>query len=106
VLAAQGLSLLGKGKLEEGGQAPRAGADADADSASYVRVAHARLLLFNGQMEAGRKQLDEVLASEPGYAPAWSLLGDLEQQQQHPERAEEAYSKALEFGSGQLWPIA
>ena len=47
-------------------------------------------------MEAGRKQLDAVVDSEPGYAPAWSLLGDLEQQQQHPDLAEKAYSKALE----------
>jgi putative PEP-CTERM system TPR-repeat lipoprotein len=95
VLAAQGLSLLGKGELEEAGKRLEQALATDADSA-FVRVAHARLLLTNGQMEAGRKQLDEVVDSEPGYAPAWSLLGDLAQQQQHPDVAEKAYSRALE----------
>ena len=95
VLAAQGLSLLGKGELEDAGKRLEQALALAADSA-FVRVAHARLLLSNGQMEAGRKQLDAVADSEPGYAPAWSLLGDLEQQQQHPDLAEKAYSRALE----------
>lgn len=95
VLAAQGLSLLGKGDLEEGGKRLEQALSADPASA-YVRLAHARLLLANGQTDAGRKHLEELVASEPGYVPAWSLLGDLEQQQQHPELAEQAYSKAVD----------
>lgn len=96
VLAAQGQSLLANGKLEEGGKRLEQALDAD-PKASYVRLAHARLLLFNSQMEAGRRDLEALLADEPDYAPAWTLLGDLEQSERHPERAEEAYTKALEF---------
>ena len=96
VLAAQGQSLLANGKLEEGGKRLEQALDAD-PKASYVRLAHARLLLFNSQMEAGRRDLEALLADEPDYALAWTLLGDLEQSERHPERAEEAYTKALEF---------
>lgn len=96
VLAAQGLSLLGKGDLEEGGKRLEEALTADPESA-YVRLAHVRLLLANAQTEAGRKQLEDLLEREPGYAPAWGLLGDLEQQQQHQDLAEHAYAKAFEL---------
>ena len=95
VLAAQGLSLLGKRELEEAGKRLETALTLSPQS-PYVRVAQARLLLANSQIDGARKQLDQALASDPAYAPAWSLLGDIEQQQQHPDRAEAAYSKALD----------
>ncbi|MBK6281010.1 MAG: PEP-CTERM system TPR-repeat protein PrsT [Gammaproteobacteria bacterium] len=95
VLAAQGLSLLGKRELDEAGKRLETALTLSPQS-PYVRVAQARLLLANSQVDGARKQLDQALASDPAYAPAWSLLGDIEQQQQQPERAEDAYGKALD----------
>lgn len=95
VLAAQGLAILAKGnRAEAAARADRA--LALSPQSAYARVAKARLLLVDGEVIAAREQLDQALASEPGHAPAWDLLGDVERQQRQLDRAEAAFSKALE----------
>ncbi len=61
----------------------------------YAQVAKARLLAVNGELEQARAQLASVFEIDPDYPLAWSFFGDLEQQAQKLESAEEAYTKAV-----------
>ena len=59
-------------------------------------MANARLYLAEKNVELARKELEAVFHIDPDYAPAWSLLGNIEQFEQHPDLAEIAYSNAIE----------
>jgi putative PEP-CTERM system TPR-repeat lipoprotein len=63
----------------------------------YALVAKARLLSVNKQYLLGRKELDRIFELDATYAPAWSLLGDLEIQDKNQEAAEAAYTKAIDY---------
>jgi len=56
----------------------------------------ARLEVMRREYEAARDQLNKVLESTPGHAPAWALLGDLEIIAKNLAEAEQAYSRAIE----------
>ncbi|MFK7976874.1 MAG: XrtA/PEP-CTERM system TPR-repeat protein PrsT [Halioglobus sp.] len=66
----------------------------------------ARVAANRDTFEKARSWLDKVFAADPAYAPAWSFLGDLEQFQQNPEAAEQAYTKALESRPNDVYDLA
>jgi len=62
----------------------------------FVQVANARLLAAKGGYEGARGELEQVLAIDEGYAPAWSLLGDFERRAGNLEAALANYSTAID----------
>jgi len=60
---------------------------------SYTRITTARLLALSGELEAAKEQTELVLNDDPEYAPAYSLLGDIERSLTNLVLAEEAYTK-------------
>jgi putative PEP-CTERM system TPR-repeat lipoprotein len=100
VLAAQGLGELEQEELDA--------AEVDAATelidqavslapqSTYAGVATASLLVANKEYALARKELDGVLERDAAYAPAWSLLGDLETYDRNLAQAEAAYTKAIE----------
>ncbi len=96
VLAAQGLAELGEGQSSDATLLIDRALSLDSGSV-YALVAKARLLGSEKDYELARKQLDKVFSLDPGYAPAWSLLGDFEIGGRNLEKAEDAYTKAIEY---------
>jgi putative PEP-CTERM system TPR-repeat lipoprotein len=94
------LSNQGLGKLLEGDQEDAEALIEDALSKNpnsvEALVAKARLLASKKELGQAREQLQAVFQIEPEHAPAWSLLGDIEQLEQNPEKALQAYSKAID----------
>ena len=101
VLAAQGLGKLAQAEVEAAAEPIDQAASLDPQSA-YVGVAKARLLAAQREYAPARKELDGVLERDADYAPAWSLLGDLETVQGNLAPAEAAYTKAIENRTGNL----
>lgn len=101
VLAAQAVSAMGKRSFDEAGRLIDRALDADPNPV-FVRFSQARLLFANGQIDAGRKKLDELLVDEPKYAPGWSFLGDYERATGHPDEAETAFGKALDVDASRV----
>ncbi len=66
----------------------------------YAQVAAARLAMEKENFEDARSKLKQVFAKNQQYAPAWSLLGDIESAQKHPQQAELAYTQVIEITSG------
>ena len=61
----------------------------------YVLTAKARLVASEGGVEEARTYLGRALALKNNYALAWSLLGDLATHEGEPEKAIDAYTKAI-----------
>ena len=103
VLASQGLGLLARGQVDEAATLIERGVSAAPDS-PYALVAQARLkgAESGGDWSETRHLLDRVLELEPDYAPALSLLGDIELQSLNLDAAETAYSKALASDDGRF----
>ena len=95
LLSAQGLGHLAQGELAEAGELIGR-AIGEASDLAYAQMAKAHLLQAGGDEALIRAQLDVIFALEPEYAPALSLLGDLEMRQNRLEAAEKAYGRALE----------
>lgn len=95
LLSAQALGRLAQGEVTEAGELIER-AVGEAPDLAYAQMAKAYLLPVDGGEALVRAQLDVVFALEPEYAPALSLLGDLEMRQGRLETAEQAYSRALE----------
>ncbi|QBQ54473.1 XrtA/PEP-CTERM system TPR-repeat protein PrsT [Nitrosococcus wardiae] len=55
----------------------------------------ARIAAAQNRLEETRKWLDQVLQATPNFAPAWSLLGDLDRFQGNTKEAEQAYGEAI-----------
>jgi len=66
----------------------------------YAQVAAARLAMENKNFEDARTRLKQIFVKNPLYAPAWSLLGDIEVAQGNPQQAELAYSKVIAISGG------
>jgi putative PEP-CTERM system TPR-repeat lipoprotein len=92
--AAKGLAKLMQNDPEAAAELIDAAAQNE-PSSPYAQVAAARLLMVKGDSVAARKQLKSVFAIAPKYAPAWTLLGDIERAENHPEAAEKAYTRAV-----------
>lgn len=98
VLAAQGLSQLYQGEMIRAQEFMDTALE-NKPVAVYASVAAARLLMANGDYPKARKQLNVVFEKNPKYAPAWNLLGDIEAAKGHPKKAEQAYTKVIEYSS-------
>ncbi len=96
VAAQQGLGKLAEGNTEDAAALIDEALQKDPNSAE-ARAAKARLLATKKEWEKAREELDVIFENDPEYAPAWSLLGDIEQQERNFERALEAYTKAVNF---------
>ena len=95
VLVAQGLGKLAQEEVDGAAEKIDQAVSLDPQSA-YAGVAKAHLLVIKQEYELARKELDRVLELDADYAPAWSLLGDLENRDGNREKAEAAYTKATE----------
>ena len=62
-----------------------------------VRTAEAYLAMRNGDRQAATQALKAALELDSGFAPAWSLRGQLAWVKGDLERAEEGYSRFLEL---------
>lgn len=94
VLAAQGLSQLAKGQREASAERIAKALD-EAAGVAYVQMAKAYLLSTEGDVSAVRQQLGRVFKIDPDYAPALSLLGDLDSRERKLDAADEAYGRAI-----------
>jgi putative PEP-CTERM system TPR-repeat lipoprotein len=94
VLAAQGVGNLYRGDSELASLQINE-ALALAPGSPYVQIAKARLSVGLWEEDFARQEVQAVLEVEPGYPPAWSLLGQIEQSIGNIAAAEAAYSKAL-----------
>ena len=103
LLAAQGLGVLGTGNVEQAGQLIGQSV-AESPTNVFAMVAQVRIdaLKAKGEYDGVRQQLGDVLEIDPGYAPALSLLGDVELQSSRLNLAEQAYSQAINAGSKNL----
>lgn len=95
VLAAQGLGELLQDNPEAAERFAAAALSADANSV-YARVTQARLMAFQKHYDAASQTLEGVLAKDTDFAPAWSLLGGVQESQKLFSEAEASYSKAIE----------
>jgi len=95
VLAAQGLGKLVQGEVDAGTELIDQAVSLDPQSV-YADVAKARQLAANQKYDLARKELDRVFELDANYAPAWNLLGFLEESDKNLAEAEAAYTKAAE----------
>ena len=101
VLVAKGLALMVKGKVDEAVPLIDKALSLDSQSDS-AHVAKARILAIKRDYQEARDELNGVFERNASYAQAWSLLGDIELNEQHFELAENAYGKAIEYGANSL----
>jgi putative PEP-CTERM system TPR-repeat lipoprotein len=94
ILALKGLSLVAQGDLDKA-RFLIDKAMATNKQSIHAMVANAGLLGYNNQYAKSKAQLDSVFKVDPDFAPAWSLLGDIELSQDKYQPALEAYSKAI-----------
>jgi putative PEP-CTERM system TPR-repeat lipoprotein len=101
VLAAQGLAKLAKNEVSAAAGLIEQ-AVSMSDQSPYARLAKGRLLASTQEYDLAREEVDRVLELDASYAPAWGLLGDLENRGGNPAEAEAAYSKAIEKDENDL----
>ena len=65
------------------------------NKSTFALVAKSHLLVVRKENQLARENLNNVFVIAPDYAPAYSLLGDIEVLENHPKEAEEAYTKAI-----------
>ena len=95
VLAVQGLANLIQGKHKAAIELTDRALSLAADSA-YVQVSRASVYMMSEKSFAkAREQLKKAFDIDEDYAPAWSLLGDIEANEKHLELALEAYTKSI-----------
>ena len=94
VLSAQGLGKLAQDKTEEARELIEQAVEVSPQT-TYAQMAKVRLLRAGGGVALVRGQLDIIFAIDSDYAPALSVLGDLELQQKNLEAAERIYTRAI-----------
>jgi putative PEP-CTERM system TPR-repeat lipoprotein len=94
VLAAKGLALIYQGDLLAASEIMET-ALRNEPTSTYAQVAAARLSMANGAYGEVRTRLASILETEPTYAPAWNLLGDIESAEGQTAEAEKAYSQVI-----------
>lgn len=62
----------------------------------YVQVANASLSIARWEEEFARDELRQILDQTPDYAPAWSLLGNLQRRQGQLAEAENSLTQAID----------
>lgn len=101
VFAAQGLGDLAQAEVDAAAGLIDQAVSLDPHSA-YAGVAKARLLVAKREYGLARRELDGILEREAAYAPAWSLLGDLETVERNLAQAQAAYTKAAQTRADNL----
>lgn len=101
VLAVQGLAMVPKGEIEKAESIIDTAVSLDNRSA-FVLAAKARLLVAKGDYELAREALQRVFTIDPDYAEGWSLLGNIEWREKHLEKAQEAYTRAIDIRANNL----
>lgn len=62
---------------------------------SKAMLGEARVAMVQNSFDEARKWINKALQTTPNFAPAWTLLGDLEQSQGNTKEAEQAYGKSI-----------
>jgi putative PEP-CTERM system TPR-repeat lipoprotein len=101
VLAEQGLAKLAQRKPDKAAKLVDEALSRNPDS-PFAIVAKARLMAVNQEFEAATAQLEKAFQVDPDYAPAWSLLGDIEEQQRHHQPAVDAYTRAIDNSTNNM----
>ena len=95
ILAAQGLAQLDAGRKEEADDDTKR-AVALAPSSRFSAAARAQVMIANEMYEAAGKLLEELTRNHPDYGLAWSMSGDVAERAGDLEKAEQAYTTAIE----------
>lgn len=102
VLASKGIASMYQGDNDRAVELTEQALGIAADS-TYVRFARAKVHLGAEQSPAkAREQLKHAFEIDRDYAPAWSLLGDIEVNAKQLEAAREAYTRTLELQPGNV----
>ena len=96
VMAFRGVAWLVKGDKEAAIEALDKARQLDQDR-TEVRLAWATLEKSNNNIEAQKKWLQPLLEREGGSADAWTQLGEIEQQANNLDAAEQAYTRSIEL---------
>ena len=95
-MAFRGVAWLAKGDKEAAIEALNKARQLDQDR-SEVRLAWATLEKTNNNIEAQKKWLQPLLERTGGIADAWTQLGEIEQQANNLDAAEQAYTRSIEL---------
>lgn len=96
VLAAQALAKSSGGNRDEALADITRALEYDPEN-RYAMATRARLYGARAEYTLMREQLEKLLALDGRYSDGWLLLGDVEAAQNHLDKAEEAYTKAIEL---------
>ncbi len=95
MMTSLGLAQLARGDMD-GASASIERALSRAPDSAYARYGRARLSVARKKPTEARRLLGQILEQHPDYAPAWSLLGDLELEDRDMEAAEQSLTKAID----------
>jgi putative PEP-CTERM system TPR-repeat lipoprotein len=101
VLALKGLALVALGDMTKA-RFMIEKAMATGEKSVHAMVANAGLFGYKKEFDKSIKQLEDVFKIDPEFAPAWSLLGDIELNQNRYEQALEAYTKAISLRANNM----
>ncbi len=101
VLALKGLALVALGDMTKAKFIIEESMETGKESI-HAMVANAGLLAYTNELNKSRKQLEKAFKIDPEFAPAWSMLGDIELKQHQFEKALEAYTKAISFRANNM----
>ena len=96
VLAAQSQAKLAQGKVAEAALLIEQALSKDPESINAL-IASARVHAMKQEFDLAREKLEAAFLIDQKSASAWSLLGDIERQEENLDLAEKAYSKAIEY---------
>ncbi|HDZ62149.1 MAG TPA: PEP-CTERM system TPR-repeat protein PrsT, partial [Nitrospirae bacterium] len=96
ILAAQGQVKLTRGELSEAASLIEKAVSKNPASINAL-IASARVHAAKKELALARDKLEAAFLIDPKSASAWSLLGNIEWQEQNLDLAEKAYSKAIEY---------
>ena len=96
VLAVQSQAKLAQGEVAEAASIIEQAISNDPDSANAL-IASARVHAAKKEFALAREKLEAAFLIDQKSASAWSMLGDIEWQEQNLDLAEKAYSKAIEY---------
>ena len=88
------LAQIEKGSLEEA-TSDMNFAKSGREDMPFVRFAKARLLVAQQNIDDALFELEGLTRAQPGFAAAWTLLGDLEEAKRRFPEAEAAYTQAI-----------
>jgi putative PEP-CTERM system TPR-repeat lipoprotein len=95
VLASQGMDLVRKGEVDEAELLIEKAISLSKTAFSMEAKARLMGIQSKGDWMPVREQLQKVFELDPNYAPAWSLLGDVELRSLNLDLAEKAYTNAI-----------